>query len=64
MGCNCGGKKAKIKYVLRMDSGVREEYASLREAQEALRSNEGKGRISKVRGCASCYRCCGIVAGG
>lgn len=50
MSCGCNKSKQKIKYVLRMDSGVREEYASLRGAQEALRSNEGKGRISKVRG--------------
>lgn len=50
MGCNCGGaKNRKIEYRVNYTGGGSSTFATLKEAQNDLRSHNGDGRISKIR---------------
>ena len=38
MGCNCGKAKANVKYEVNFGNGSKQTYASITEAQAALRA--------------------------
>lgn len=37
IGCNCGSKKAKVKYQVKTPTGQKQTYATIAEAQAACK---------------------------